>query len=68
MRDGSFVSEKYIFADGTCFDRESGAPLEGEKANQCTPIKEKVDQELQYSDNIIYGDLFRFYDFGKSED
>ncbi|SFF54045.1 Phosphoglycerol transferase MdoB [Halobacillus alkaliphilus] len=68
MRDGSFVSEKYIFADGTCFDRESGAPLEGEKANQCTPIKEKVDQELQYSDNIIYGDLFRFYDFGQSGD
>ncbi|MGP4067733.1 LTA synthase family protein [Halobacillus sp. B29] len=68
MRDGSFVSEEYIFADGTCFDRESGAPLEEEEANQCTPIKEKVDQELQYSDNIIYGDLFRFYDFGQSED
>ncbi|MCA1009677.1 LTA synthase family protein [Halobacillus halophilus] len=68
MRDGSFVSENYIFADGTCFDRESGVPLEEEKAKQCTPIKEKVDQELQYSDNIIYGDLFRFYDFGQSED
>ncbi|MGP4074403.1 LTA synthase family protein [Halobacillus sp. K22] len=68
MRDGSFVSEKYVFADGTCFDRQSGAPLEEENEEQCTPIKEKVDQELQYSDNIIYGDLFRFYDFGPNED
>ncbi|MBH0229869.1 LTA synthase family protein [Halobacillus yeomjeoni] len=63
MRDGSFVSEDYVFTNGTCYDRESGEQRVEEKAEACQPIKERVDQELNYSDNIIYGDLFRFYNF-----
>ncbi|ARI77061.1 LTA synthase family protein [Halobacillus mangrovi] len=63
MRDGSFVSEQYVFTDGVCYDRSTGEQILEEEAEACNPIKEKADQELQYSDNIIYGDLFRFYDF-----
>ncbi|KHE73061.1 LTA synthase family protein [Halobacillus sp. BBL2006] len=63
MRDGSFVSEQYIFTDGVCYDRSSGEEIPEEEAKACQPIKKKADQELQYSDNIVYGDLFRFYDF-----
>ncbi|MFC7320877.1 LTA synthase family protein [Halobacillus campisalis] len=62
MRDGSFVSDDHIFTDGICYDRESGEEVDPEE-EACAPVREKVDKELQYSDDIIYGDLFRFYDF-----
>ncbi|RWZ60080.1 LTA synthase family protein [Halobacillus fulvus] len=62
MRDGSFVSEQYVFSKGICYDRSTGEEI-GDQAEACQPIRDKVDKELQYSDNIIYGDLFRFYDF-----
>ncbi|WP_079530273.1 LTA synthase family protein [Halobacillus hunanensis] len=62
LRDGSFITEKYVYTEGTCYDRQTGKPIQSEK-QVCKPIKQKVEKELSYSDNIIYGDLFRFYDF-----
>ncbi|MFD2925967.1 LTA synthase family protein [Halobacillus naozhouensis] len=62
LRDGSFITEKYVYTEGTCYDRQTGEPIQSEK-QVCKPIKQKVEKELEYSDNIIYGDLFRFYDF-----
>ncbi|MFG6148524.1 LTA synthase family protein [Halobacillus sp. B23F22_1] len=62
MRDGSFVSDEYIYTDSICYDRETGEEIDPEQ-EACAPVREKVDQELQYSNDIIYGDLFRFYDF-----
>ncbi|GGF07977.1 lipoteichoic acid synthase-like YqgS [Halobacillus andaensis] len=62
MRDGSFVSDDYIYTDSICYDRETGEEIDPEE-EACAPVREKVDQELQYSNDIIYGDLFRFYDF-----
>ncbi|WP_163526359.1 LTA synthase family protein [Halobacillus ihumii] len=62
LRDGSFITEKYVYTEGTCYDRQTGEPIQSEK-QVCKPIKQKVEKELAYSDNIIYGDLFRFYDF-----
>ncbi|GGM31582.1 lipoteichoic acid synthase-like YqgS [Paraliobacillus quinghaiensis] len=78
LRDGSFVSDDYIYTKDQCFDRETGELIsidssgllnneEDEANNVCTPIKEKVQTELSYSDEIIYGDLFRFYDFNNPE-
>ncbi|QDP42119.1 LTA synthase family protein [Radiobacillus deserti] len=61
FRDGSFISDDYAYTKETCYDRDSKSPLEDNTA--CEPIKEKVMQELNYSDEIVYGDLFRFYDF-----
>lgn len=68
MRNGDFVSDDYVSTSGICYDRESGEVLasqsdELEEDNVCTPIKDTVEQELEYSDQIIYGDLFRFADF-----
>lgn len=68
LRDGSFVSEEYVYTNEVCYDRSTGEPLSEAEAEACQPIKEKVTQELSYSDNIIYGDLFRFYDFDKEEE
>lgn len=68
LRNGDFISEEYVSTSGACYDRETGETLEeadqdmNEEAS-CTSIKEKVEKELGYSDEIIYGDLFRFVNF-----
>jgi uncharacterized sulfatase len=70
QRNGNFISEDYLFTGETCYDRQSGEILgvenellkEGD-GTPCTEIKEKVETELIYSDQLIYGDLFRFVDF-----
>ncbi|GAA5415501.1 lipoteichoic acid synthase 2 [Paraliobacillus ryukyuensis] len=74
LRDGSFISNDYIYTKDQCFNRSTGeliaAETEGitddehtKQENACQPIEEKVAKELSYSDQIIYGDLFRFHDF-----
>jgi len=60
LRDGSFISQDYLYAKNVCYDRETGDKVEAQK---CQPLKKKAQKELDYSDSIIYGDLFRFYDF-----
>ncbi|MRH44066.1 sulfatase-like hydrolase/transferase [Aquibacillus halophilus] len=74
LRNGSFISKDYIYTKDQCFDRETGNLLatganelqtsSEQNENNCQPIKEKVETELSYSDKIVYGDLFRFYDLG----
>ncbi len=68
QRNGSFISEDFVYTSGICYDRKTGNLLANENETKdtwtpCTPIKEEVEQELLYSDEIIYGDLFRFIDF-----
>lgn len=67
FRNGNFVSEKFLYTNATCYDRMTGEVLAYDehfnKENPCTAMKEKVELELIYSDQIIYGDLFRFVDF-----
>lgn len=58
FRDGRFVTDKYVFADNTCFEKDSGS-VTGD-AN-CETYYDIVTKELNYSDQIIYGDLIRFY-------
>lgn len=67
FRNGDFVSEDYVSTSGLCYDRHTGELLESEsetnEQTECTPIKQIVEKELEYSDEIIYGDLFRFVNF-----
>ena len=66
QRNGNFISDDYIYANETCYDRQTGEVIEGENSEEivsCRGIEEKVETELMYSDKIIYGDLFRFFDF-----
>ncbi|WP_257987931.1 LTA synthase family protein [Bacillus sp. V33-4] len=58
LRDGSFISNDFIFTGGNCYQKDTGIVIE--KAS-CEPIIEQAKQELEYSDQIIYGDLLRFY-------
>ncbi len=59
LRDGSFITKDYVYTDNTCYDKSTGEKTDS--AN-CEPFMEKAKQELQYSDEIVYGDLLRFID------
>ncbi|NBJ68518.1 MULTISPECIES: LTA synthase family protein [Clostridia] len=74
LRDGSFISNEYIYTSDTCYNRETGEPIIEETdeqsesnpaPNACDSIREQVEKELGYSDDLIYGDLFRFINFNK---
>lgn len=69
LRNGDFISDEYIFTAETCYDRKTGevvwsnSDVEIDERSACLNIKEKVETELQFSDSIINGDLFRFVNF-----
>ncbi|WP_077326971.1 LTA synthase family protein [Virgibacillus siamensis] len=71
FRNGDFVSDQYVSTDGICYLRKSGEPVKqkenqddaNKSENPCEPITQKVEKELGYSDDLIYGDLFRFVNF-----
>lgn len=58
LRDGRFITKDYVYAGEKCWNKETE-----EKTDMkfCEPFKERVNNELGYSDKIIYGDLLRFY-------
>ncbi|MFD2213970.1 LTA synthase family protein [Metabacillus endolithicus] len=58
LRDGSFITENNVYTRGICYNKETGQPTD---QAVCDPYMEKAKQELNYSDEIIYGDLLRFY-------
>ncbi|AJD91453.1 hypothetical protein JMA_21360 [Jeotgalibacillus malaysiensis] len=59
LRDGRVISENLVYAGETCWDKETGEPVEKET---CQPLIDKATEELAFNDEIIYGDLLRFYD------
>jgi len=77
LRNGDFISEDYVSTAGLCYDRETGEPIEVEEVDEsgnkeeqtapvgsaCDTISDKVELEMGYSDDLIYGDLFRFVNF-----
>lgn len=61
MRDGSFVTRDVIYKNDICYLRDTEEPIEGElREVLCEVHFDEVQQELDYSDRIIYGDLLRF--------
>ncbi|WP_078549350.1 LTA synthase family protein [Litchfieldia alkalitelluris] len=59
LRDGSFVTNKFVMTGNKCYIRDTGMKTNMEL---CKPYVQKAKEELNYSDQIIYGDLFRFLD------
>lgn len=59
FRDGGFVTDKLVYAGNACYDNATGTKIDIEN---CQPFIERATQELGYSDQIINGDLLRFYD------
>ncbi|HAQ06081.1 MAG TPA: hypothetical protein DCR24_00515 [Bacillus bacterium] len=62
LRDGSFITEDFVYTKGSCYDKATGKTVD---QSSCEPFKDKAKKELGYSDQLIYGDLLRFY--GKKE-
>ncbi|MBS4201413.1 LTA synthase family protein [Bacillus sp. FJAT-49732] len=58
FRDGTFTTDHYIYSEGTCYSKETSKKV---KRNKCSSYFTQVQKELNYSDKIIYGDLFRFF-------
>ncbi len=61
FRDGSFISENYIYKNNSCYGKQDGQAVDPQ---QCEPYLDVVRQELTLSDNIIFGDVLRFIDEG----
>ena len=59
FRDGRFVTDKAVYAGEVCYDRTTGEEIAVEN---CQPFIDRATKELDYNDQIINGDLLRFYD------
>ncbi|HWK23988.1 MAG TPA: LTA synthase family protein [Ureibacillus sp.] len=59
FRDGRFVTDDLVYAGEVCYNRDNGEEI-GIEA--CQPYIERASTQLEYSDEIINGDLLRFYD------
>ncbi|MEK3708714.1 LTA synthase family protein [Bacillus sp. FSL K6-1005] len=59
LRNGSFITNDYVYTKNTCYSQKTGEVLENQDA--CTPYKEKANEELSLSDKMLNGDLLRFY-------
>ncbi|WP_280771079.1 LTA synthase family protein [Salipaludibacillus daqingensis] len=57
QRDGTVITDEVIYTKETCFDRNSGDLL---AIDNCIEPIDRGEDELYYSDKIIYGDLLRF--------
>ncbi|GEM00480.1 Phosphoglycerol transferase MdoB [Halolactibacillus halophilus] len=63
LRDGSFIGDDVIYTKDSFYDRSTGEVVETTDA--LLELKERAQQELTYSDQLIYGDLLRFHDLNK---
>lgn len=59
FRDGRFITDEVVYAGEVCYDATTGEPVD---IAACQPYIERANTELEYSDQIINGDLLRFYD------
>ncbi|WP_028782468.1 LTA synthase family protein [Thalassobacillus devorans] len=59
FRDGSVVTDKYVYAakEDICYDKSTGEEIEDKT---CAPLKQKAKKELELSDKVVHGDLLRF--------
>jgi uncharacterized sulfatase len=58
LRDGSFITDEFIYTKGVCYRKSTEQETD---LSTCEPYVERAETDLRYSDKIIYGDLLRFY-------
>ncbi|MGM9986705.1 MAG: LTA synthase family protein [Bacillaceae bacterium] len=59
LRDGSFITNEYIYTNSQFYNRETGEAVEVENGEA---LINRAVEELSMSDKIITGDLMRFFD------
>ncbi|WP_050616834.1 LTA synthase family protein [Bacillus testis] len=65
FRDGSFITKDYVYTSETLYDKATGEVIPDKSVAK--PYIDKAQQELEYSDKIIYGDLLRFIESGQKK-
>lgn len=65
LRDGSFITDKYVYTDQKCYDKSTEKLTE---QNACEPYIKQAEDELDYSDQVVYGDLLRFLEEKKQDE
>ncbi|WP_077330279.1 LTA synthase family protein [Virgibacillus siamensis] len=65
FRDGDFVTPEYTKASGKFYDNDTGELIK-EPTKEMKELEKKVLHELELSDNVLYGDLLRFYEPSES--
>lgn len=63
LRNGSFITDDVVWTNNTCYNKETGEPIEDEEGvDACGEYAERATSDLEYSDKVIYGDLLRFFE------
>ncbi|MBD1224562.1 sulfatase-like hydrolase/transferase [Virgibacillus halodenitrificans] len=60
FRNGNFMTDEYSYIDGKFYDSKTKEVIE-EPTEEMQKMKEEVLHELELSDEVLYGDLLRFY-------
>ncbi|MBP1915780.1 lipoteichoic acid synthase [Lederbergia galactosidilyticus] len=60
FRNGDFMTEKFSRVDGVYYDNQTKDVIE-EPTEEMKDLRDTVMQELELSDQVLYGDLLRFY-------
>jgi lipoteichoic acid synthase len=58
LRNGSFITDSYVYTKKACYDKLSGSKT---NPSNCEPYKKRAVNALKNSDDLIYGDLLRFF-------
>ncbi|WP_347553145.1 LTA synthase family protein (plasmid) [Pseudalkalibacillus hwajinpoensis] len=59
LRDGRFITDDIVYAQNTFYWKDTGEPIEKD-TQKWEKYKEVANEELAYSDQVVYGDLLRF--------
>ena len=61
FRNGDFITEDYKYVNGKIYSNKDNELLT-EKPKDFDKNKKQVEKDLEMSDSVLNGDLFRFYD------
>ncbi|HBV03208.1 MAG TPA: LTA synthase family protein [Staphylococcus sp.] len=61
FRNGDFITPEYKSIGSAVYDNKTNKPMKT-KPQDLQENKNKVEKELELSDQLLHGDLFRFYD------
>lgn len=61
FRNGDFITEDYKYVNGKIYSNKDNE-LITEKPKDFEKHKQQVEKDLEMSDSVLNGDLFRFYD------
>lgn len=60
FRNGDFITPEYTFVGDVFYDNETGEEIS--PTEEMKTMQETVLHELELSDNVLFGDLLRFYE------